>query len=236
MDILRDLIRFLGVILFGMRDTTKVFAENLEMAERYVRWGGERKDMRDYYSAIKHCDACHDEDAPKPDQVLRKYTALFDSLLGVLELNIERYREANDTAQSKRSQKHEEIDAVRKKLETERALIRKMQQDGNMLKAQAEARHVEETERQLNRMQEDASASDPVAQLRDQYRVATEEHVRFRKRLEMAFVVLREQEELSREAVNQLIESAQVSAENIEGALRSMAPESTDAAAGAGSP
>jgi len=52
MGIVGDFFSFVGSMLLGKKTSSNEFLEALTMAERYMRWGSERGDLRDFQSAF----------------------------------------------------------------------------------------------------------------------------------------------------------------------------------------
>jgi hypothetical protein len=225
MTIFGDILRFFGVVLGVLPDNTKAFSENLEMAERYVRWGDERHDVRDYLAAAKHCENCRDEDTPKVDLLLRKYSTLYSALLGIMRVNVEKFRTASKKARQELANMRSEIDGTRKGLNAARTTVDRLEADGNMIKAKEELRHVEEIERHLARLEDDLKEQNPLKELGVEYRRTYDEHMQRRTRLELSFAALLQAEDIAPEMKENVIAAAKSQLGSIEADLTSLAPE-----------
>ncbi|MFW5856444.1 MAG: hypothetical protein ACOCX4_01085 [Planctomycetota bacterium] len=225
MGLISDFLRFLGVVFLGMRDRSHAFGEDLEMAERYARWGSERGDIRDYQAALKHCERCNDEDTPKNDLLLRKYATLFEILLGIIQHTIRLYRERDAQARERIHAMDEEINSARKNLEAARDHIRRLQKDGNMIKAKGEMRHVEELERSVARLEQKRNENSVWQAIQDDYRRTLEEVMRLRTRMELGQATLRGVEDVPSASKDNVISSAQAMLRSLEHDLTTVAPE-----------
>ena len=182
MGLLNDVIQFVTVAILGMKDSSKVYAENVESAERYLRWGQEKSDARDFLSALQHAEKASDENAPKQELLVRKYTVLFEAIASLIRLSILKYQHAAEKVSGQKKSAVEEVEAAKTSLDTAKALVKKLEDDGTMIKAQEEARHVEELERHLTRLQENAGTEDFDSGLSGEYRSAQEEVHRYKNK------------------------------------------------------
>lgn len=210
MGILKDILQFVTVAILGMKDSGKVFTEYVEMGERYLRWGQERNDARDYLAALQNAEKALDENAPKKELLVRKYTVLIESMVGLIRLSTFHYKEALQTVSNRRQASKDEIEATKNSLEGAKALVEKMKANGSMIKAQEELRHVEEIERHLMRIQEKQGDENFLGELEKSFRKAQEEVSHHRSKLEMTFVTMKQSEDVSQEMLNNLIENGKV--------------------------
>ncbi|MBN1257616.1 MAG: hypothetical protein JXA52_07915 [Planctomycetes bacterium] len=224
MDIFKDFWRFLGVVFLGMKDDSRAFIENLEAAERYNRWGDERKDLRDYQKALKHCEDCIDKYAPKPDTLARKYTTLFEILLGIIRLRIARFIQKNNQALNGRGDMEGAVNAARKSLQASYATIQKLERDGNMIKAQGERSHADELERNLAHLEEDLNHNDPCMKLKAEYQQTLDECRQYKTRMELSFAAVQQIENLPSGMLDQIIVGARSQLSSIEEELYALAP------------
>ena len=224
MDIFKDFWRFLGVVFLGMKDDSKAFIENLEAAERYLRWGDERRDIRDYQKALRHCEECVDKYAPKSDTLARKYTTLFEIILGIIRLNIAQFVQKNDQALNGRGDMEGAVNSARKALQTSLATIEKLEKDGNMIKAKDERSHAEELERNLARLEEDLEHNNPCLKLDAEYQNTLDECRQYKTRMELGFAAVQQIENIPSETLDQIVVSARSQLSNIEDELYSLAP------------
>ena len=112
MGMFTDFVRFMGSVLLGRKDASRAYAEALGMSERYVRWGTERGDIRDFMSALEQLDLCRDSDAPKSEFVVRKYTAMLNATSGILGGLIRKHKERVSEAGASQGKLSKELSAL----------------------------------------------------------------------------------------------------------------------------
>ncbi|MCX7935953.1 MAG: hypothetical protein N3A66_11925, partial [Planctomycetota bacterium] len=61
MGLFSDFFRFVASLMLGKQDAARTFFEPLIMAERYLRWGAQRQDMRDFRRALEYLGTVRDE-------------------------------------------------------------------------------------------------------------------------------------------------------------------------------
>jgi chromosome segregation ATPase len=225
MGIVGEFIRFLGVVLLGLSDRTKAFTNDLEMAERYVRWGDERGDTRDYEAAVRHAERCRDEDTPKTDLLQRKYAAISDALLGLMRVEVTRFREETKKYRGKLKKLKEEIQMAELDLQKEQDYLAKLEADGNMIKAKEEAHRIEQVRRSLAALQNQRDGSTDLKELVNEYENTRQEHLALRQRLERSLRNLQQVQELPRGMRDDLAASVQATLRAVEKDLKALTPE-----------
>jgi chromosome segregation ATPase len=209
MGILADIIRFISVAILGINDSSKVFAEALEMSERYLRWGQERKDIRDFLAALQHIEKCHDDEAPKADLLLRKYSVILESTIGLMSLNINKYREANQKVYQDKNNIHDDIQATQEELDKTKAKLQELRDEGSMIKAKEVEKRVEELNRQNARLQAMLNSNTQAHALTEEYRKVSEECLRHKNRIEVIFNTMHQLEDISVETKNNMVNNSE---------------------------
>ncbi|MFH0911060.1 MAG: hypothetical protein V1918_06115 [Planctomycetota bacterium] len=191
MGIVNDILRFIQGVLLGMHDTSETFTVSLESAERYMRWGRERKDLRDFQTALTHLEKCLDEETPRPDQCLRKYSVLFEVRLAVMRLSMERLQAERDLQQASWTSQTEDLHSIQREAEAIEGRVRSLEKEGLLLKAREERSRLDEARRTLARMEEQTQSNgDKAREKMDTfYREATDEYLKQQNEINLAIAV-----------------------------------------------
>ncbi len=202
MGLLADFAQFLGSVIFGRRDTLEAFLEPLNMAQRYVRWGEERGDLRDFMSALNCLDQANDEEAPKPSMLVRKYTCYCDATVGAIQLMLSKHRETMASADAA----YMELMQEQKKLNEQRRFHARreaeLKAEGSLIKAKDEQRRLEEIDCRLQAIERSVTAGETTVDVVQSYeRIATEAD-RLIVILEQAVVGLEMNPNLSAEVIS----------------------------------
>ena len=153
MSLFTDLFRLVSVA-FGLGNSAKQFQENLEMAERYIRWGKERGDPRDFISAMQCLDKCINEDAPRGEAMIRKYCAYADAYLGAMALEVRAITNKVGQMKTDQDSRHGELSGLEATLKKQQTHIQELRAQGSMIQAAEEEGRAKETQAQIKRLGE----------------------------------------------------------------------------------
>lgn len=184
MGIFTDLFQLVSVA-FGMKNSAKQFQENLEMAERYNRWGKERGDPRDFQSAIGCLDKCYNEDAPKTDCMIRKYCSYSDAYLGCMELQIRIINDKVGQVNADRSSRDSELASLNAMYEKQLEHIKQLKAQGSMIQAAEEEARSRDTATQVKRVEELRTEDARPEKIAIMYASTIKEYLVLRSSLEM---------------------------------------------------
>ena len=169
MGLLSDILKAIGVMFFGLKDHGKDYAELVESAERYLRWGQQRKDIRDYQSALENCLKCRDDYAPKPDLKLRRHTIQADTLCGLVQCETRLFQDRNGDTIEKKKKLIAEIDDIKGRMEEQKEYIRALQLDGSLIKAKEAQIRLDELVRHCDNQTEVLNSGSIDMELQQEY-------------------------------------------------------------------
>lgn len=204
MGIVSDFFKFFTSVMLGSKDSNKAFLEPLNMAERYVRWGEERHDLRDFIAAFNQLDLCRDEDAPKADLLLRKYMAMTNAVGGAVVLMIGSHKNKLKGLQDGHQTLVKEKATVEGQIKTAHMRIEQLKKEGSLIKAKEEEKHVEELNIKLAHLSKVLETGEDMEGMYSSYDQMVAEAERMCQRLEGAVLALEVNEKLSADAVNTL--------------------------------
>ncbi|MHC4886814.1 MAG: hypothetical protein ACYTGH_17190 [Planctomycetota bacterium] len=151
MSLFSDIFRAIGVLFLGLKDRTKMYSEAVENAERYNRWGEQRNDIRDYNTALTHCQKCNDNDAPKFDMRLRRYIAQAEAYCGLVRCECRLYEERNQKGIARIAGLEAEIADLEARKKEQQDYVQSLKDDGSLIKAKEAQGRVDEIDRTLER-------------------------------------------------------------------------------------
>ncbi len=186
MNILREFFNYFISVMMGRRDSLTAFLEPLTMGERYLRWGMETRDIRDFRSAMDHLHLCHDRDAPMASLLIRKYNCIGDITTAAIETLLMRHQKVIEDAVRTESGYREELDYVVKKVAEGKDYSRKLQEEGSLIKAKAEESRVAELEANGARLREMLATGEGRTEVFDSYDEITADAMRFFRELDHA--------------------------------------------------
>ncbi len=152
MNMLREFFDYFFAVLMGRRNSLTAFLEPLGMGERYLRWGMETRDIRDFRVAMDHLHLCHDRDAPMASLLIRKYTCIGEVATAAIETFLMRHRRVIEDSVKTEMRYHEELVAATKKIASIRNYMRKLTEEGSLIKAQFEQERIDEHEATVERL------------------------------------------------------------------------------------
>ncbi|GEM_PF-1944480 len=235
-SLLADAFRFFGVVVLGVRDSTRVYERNLRAAERYVRWAREREDVRDYLTAIDYCQACEDRDAPKPDLLLRKYSVYIEALVAVMRHTVERFRVRRERTLERVGELREELAAAHEAIDRLRKEVERLQREGAPTRAQETTTRAQSLEKRLAQLEfdrPDVPALEDLAQ--ENHRAASELFHRIGQ-FEVAVSALQQTEDVDIHSREQLMEASRREVSRLRTEFERLKPEAPPAPAASDQP
>lgn len=179
MNMLREFCNYFISVMLGRRDSLTAFLEPLTMGERYLRWGLETQDIRDFRSAMDYLHLCYDRDAPMASLLIRKYTCIADVGAAVMESLLKRHQRVIDNSIRTENSYREELETISNKAIQLKLSIRKLQDEGSLIKAKAEESHVSELEASAERLREKLESGEGRTEVFDSYDEITADAQRF---------------------------------------------------------
>lgn len=186
MKMLREFFNYFISVLMGRRDSLTSFLEPLLMGERYMRWGMETRDIRDFRSAMDHLHLCHDRDAPMANLLLRKYNCIGEVSVAAVDTLLMRHQKVIEDAVKTEAGYREDVDSITEKIAGGKDFVRKLQEEGSLIKAKAEESRVAELEDNLQRVQEMLASGEGRTEIFDSYDAITSDANRFFRELDHA--------------------------------------------------
>ena len=186
MNMLREFFNYFISVMMGRRDSLTAFLEPLTMGERYLRWGMETRDIRDFRSAMDHLHLCHDRDAPMASLLIRKYNCIGDVTTAAVETLLMRHQKVIDSAARTENSYREELDSIVKKVTEGKDYARKLQEEGSLIKAKTEESRVAELEDNAVRLREMLDSREGMTEVFNSYDEITADAARFFRELDHA--------------------------------------------------
>ena len=186
MNMLREFFNYFVSVMLGRRDSLTAFLEPLTMGERYLRWGMETRDLRDFRSALDHLHLCHDRDAPMASLLIRKYNCIGDVATAAVETLLMSHQRVVDEALKTENEFREELDLVVKKIAEGKEYARKLQEEGSLIKAKSESARVAELEDNAVRLREMIESGEGRTATFESYDEITSDCARFFRELDHA--------------------------------------------------
>jgi len=213
-----DMLRFISVMILGMEDRTKAFRQEMEMGERYIRWGEERGDLRDFESALHHLEICRNEDAGRPDLILRKQAALLQALVGLMRVQVERLRAQEAQMRSEVTELEDGLRGTRDEAEAAGHRVQSLEREGRMIRAREAREQLEELQRARDRLAEQVQEEKTrlKQELAELVAEARQGLAQRRDRLELAIAELDGVEDVSPEARQNITGGARREADELE--------------------
>lgn len=144
MSLFGDFVHFLSSLALGKKDASQSFLEPLTMAERYLRWGQERGDIRDYMSSLTQLDLADDENAPKAEMIVRKYSLYQEATVGAIQVMLKKHRELAGQAKETHSELLADQQSLASHIKASQEKIKELKDDGSLISAKEEERRLEE--------------------------------------------------------------------------------------------
>ncbi|MCD8141408.1 MAG: hypothetical protein LUE17_16870 [Planctomycetaceae bacterium] len=186
MNMLREFFNYFLSVMMGRRDTLTAFLEPLTMGERYLRWGLETRDIRDFRSALDHLHLCHDRDAPMASLLIRKYACIGDIATAAVETLLMRHQRVIEDAVKTENGYREELEVVLRKIQEGKDYVRKLQDEGSLIKAKSEQSRVTELEANSVRLREMLESGEGRTEVFESYDEISSDALRFFRELDHA--------------------------------------------------
>ncbi len=186
MNMLREFFNYFISVMMGRRDSLTAFLEPLTMGERYLRWGTETRDIRDFRSGMDHLHLCHDRDAPMASLLIRKYNCIGDITSAAIETLLMRHNRVIENAVKTENNYREELDLLIRKVSEGKDYIRKLQEEGSLIKAKTEESRVTELESNIAHVREMLASGEGRTQVFESYDEITSDAMRFFRELDHA--------------------------------------------------
>lgn len=186
MNMLKEFFNYFLSVMMGRRDSLTSFLEPLTMGERYLRWGMDTKDLRDYRSALDHLHLCHDRDAPMASLLIRKYNCIGDVAGAAIETLLSRHQHVVEDAVKTENSYREELESLAKNIADTKDYVRKLHEEGSLIKAKAEESRLTELENNIVRIREMLETGEGRTEVFDSYDSITSDAIRFFRELDHA--------------------------------------------------
>ena len=186
MSMIREFCNYFASVMMGRRDSLTAFIEPLTMGERYLRWGLESRDVRDFRSAMDHLHLCHDRDAPMASLLIRKYNCISEVTNAAVEALLNKHQKVIDEAFKTENKYRDELELINKKISDLNAYIRKLRNEGSLIKAKAEEARMAELETNAGRLREMLDSGEGRTEIFESYDSITSDAVRFFRELDHA--------------------------------------------------
>lgn len=147
-----DIFRVIGVCVLGIPDKSKEFLSDLEMAERYERWGEDQKEVQDFVTALRYCENTKDEDATKGEMLVRKYKVVFACLIAIMWNTLNEFRTSFYTKVNEYKFLLDDTISTKKELDKKIVEIKKLYREDSIFNAQETEVQAEKVRNQLNRL------------------------------------------------------------------------------------
>lgn len=186
MNMLKEFLNYFLSVMMGRRDSLTSFLEPLTMGERYLRWGADTRDLRDYRSALDHLHLCHDRDAPMASLLIRKYNCIGDVAGAAIETLLARHHHVVEDAVKTENSYKEELAVLAKNIAGTKDYIRKLHEEGSLIKAKTEESRLAELENSIARIREMLETGEGRTEVFDSYDDITSDAARFFRELDHA--------------------------------------------------
>lgn len=186
MGMLREFFDYFVSVMMGRRDTLTAFVEPLTMGERYYRWGLENEDIRDYRAAMDYLHLCNDHDAPMASLLLRKYNCISDVTSAAIESLLEKHEKVIDDALKTENDYREERDTILNTIASSKERVRRMMEEGSLIKAKNEERRISELEDNAERLKDMIESGEGRTEIYESYDDINTDAVRFFRELDQA--------------------------------------------------
>lgn len=160
------------------------------MAERYLRWGIENGDLRDFRASLDQLHLANDRDAPMVNLVLRKYNCLSDVAMSAVESLLHQHQKVIDASIVTENDYRSERESILKLLTTARTKVRQLQDEGSLIKAKEEERKVAELELSAQHIQELIDSGEGRNEVYASYDKTVADAMRFTRELDQAALMV----------------------------------------------
>ena len=186
MNMLREFFNYFISVMMGRRDSLTAFLEPLTMGERYLRWGMETRDVRDFRAAMDYMHLCHDRDAPMASLLIRKYNCIGDITSAAIETLLMKHQRVIEDSVKTENNFREELDIITRKIGESKDYIRRLQDEGSLIKAKSEESRVAELEENAKHLREMLETGESRTEVYESYDEITSDGLRFFRELDHA--------------------------------------------------
>lgn len=186
MNMIREFVNYFLAVMMGRRDSLTSFLEPLTMGERYLRWGMESRDIRDFRSAMDHLHLCHDRDAPMASLLLRKYNCIGDVCSAAISTLMAKHQRVIEDTVKMENKYRDELNGIEKKLTEIKEYIRKLQEEGSLIKAKSEEARMADMSENAQRLIETLDSGEIRTAVYDSYDEISADALRFFREVDHA--------------------------------------------------
>lgn len=186
MNMLREFFNYFLSVMMGRRDSLTAFLEPLTMGERYLRWGMETRDVRDFRAAMDYMHLCHDRDAPMASLLIRKYNCIGDITSAAVETLMMKHQRVIEDAIKTENSFREELEIVTRKIGESKDYIRRLQDEGSLIKAKSEESRVADLDENAQHLREMLETGESRSEVYESYDEITSDGQRFFRELDHA--------------------------------------------------
>lgn len=190
MGMFREFVDYFISVMMGKRDSLTAFLEPLTMGERYYRWGLEHGDLRDFRSGMDYLHLCNDRDAPMASLLLRKYNCISDITNAAIESLLAKHDKVIEDAIKTENDYREERENVLDTVAAAKDRVRKLQEEGSLIKAKNEERRIIELEENADRLEEMIESGEGRTEIYASYDEIYSDAQRFFRELDQAAVTV----------------------------------------------
>ncbi|MBN2713847.1 MAG: hypothetical protein JXR97_15625 [Planctomycetes bacterium] len=224
MSIFGDFLKFIGSVVMGNQGASQKFLEPLSMAERYLRWGEERKDLRDFNSALSNLEQANDEDAPKPDLILKKYNIYCEATVGAIRVMLSQFQSVSERAKEGHSDMLLEQVTLREQIDDGKRKVAELKADGSLISAKEEQKRVDEVQTKLNAITRALESGDSTSKVMEQYDKLASESQRLTSSLEGAMASLEMNVDMPADVISRLRDNILSNLETIRSEVSALNP------------
>lgn len=144
-------------VLFGLDERSRIYRDNLANAERYLHWGSQSRDGRDYKRALEWAAQCADEASPGPRWNYRKLRVAVTA-----NLELSRLAVVSLEALSRKLNEHyltlrEGRKGLVSQVDNTRRRVAQLEAEGSLISAREERRRLQEMEHEVRELPDIAS-------------------------------------------------------------------------------
>jgi len=190
MGMLGEFLRYAYDLVSGRGDRLAEFIDPLTMAERYLRWGQQSGDLRDFRAGLEQLRLCVDADAPLAVLLVRKYSCLLDLARAGVDGLLTRHENGLREEERRETEIRYERDGLRQGLEDLAALVARLKADGSLLKAKEQERIIAEQRSRLAALEQRLAGLEERGDLCDSYDATVADCEKFFQHLDQAQLTL----------------------------------------------
>ena len=232
MNMIREFFNYFISVMLGRRDSLTTFLELLSMSERYLRWGVETGDIRDFRTAMDYIYLCHDRDAPMASLLIRKYNCIVEVASAAVETLLSRHQKVIESAVKNENKYREELELITKKVAEGKDYARKLTEEGSLIKAKAEESKIADLSTNLMRVKELLESGEGRTEVFASYDEITSDAMRFFRELDHASEMVMASDLLGERNASTLSNQLRVTLEHLQSRLEKANPISIEKSKG----